>query len=107
MTFLAIDSQKALFTMQKSQLQLEKSIIVSRASTITKEMQAYTEAHKDDDDYENDATYKELESTEEYYETRQDSIDSQITLMENAISGLKSLVTSNIKSTCTLNLISG
>lgn len=107
MTFLAIDSQKALFTMQKSELQLEKTLIASRAATMTKEMSNYSEAHKNDTDYENDAVYKELQATEEYYETRQDSIDSQITLLENSISGLKSLVTSNIKSSCTLNLISG
>ena len=50
-------------------------------------------------------TYVQLQQEESYLETRQDSLDSQISLMENEISSLKNLVNTNIKSSCTLNLI--
>ena len=38
MTFLAIDAQKNLFTLQKSQLQFEQTLVMSRANYITKQM---------------------------------------------------------------------
>ncbi len=108
MTFLAIDAQKNLFTLQKSQLQFEQTLVMSRANFITKQMgyraQELEDAEIDTDD---DPTYLALQQQESYLETRQDSLDSQISLMENEISSLKNLVTSNIKSSCALNLIGG
>jgi len=108
MTFLAIDAQKNLFTLQKGQLQLEQTFIMSRANYITKQM-GYRQAELNDTDTdpEEDYVYMELHREEEYLETRQDSLDSQISLIENEISSLKNLVTSNIKSSCALNLIGG
>ena len=105
MTFLAIDAQKNLFTMQKSQLQFEQTLIMSRINTITKEMGFYEADQGDDWDANTDEYYQELVSTESYLETRQDSLDSQITALDNEISSMKNLVNSNIKSSCTLNLI--
>ncbi len=106
MTFLALDAQKNLFTLQKSQLQFEQTLVMSRANYITKQMgyraEELEEAEVDVDD---DPTYITLQQEESYLETRQDSLDSQISLMENEISSLKNLVNSNIKSYCTLNLI--
>ena len=106
MTFLAVDAQKNLFTLQKSQLQFEQTLVMSRANYITKQMgyraEELEEAEVDVDD---DPTYITLQQEESYLETRQDSLDSQISLMENEISSLKNLVNSNIKSYCTLNLI--
>ena len=58
-------------------------------------------------DTDDDPMYIQLQKEESYLETRQDSLDSQISLMENEISGLKTLVQNNIKSACTLNLIGG
>ena len=106
MTFLALDAQKNLFTLQRSQLQFEQTLVMSRANYITKQMgyraEELEEAEVDVDD---DPTYITLQQEESYLETRQDSLDSQISLMENEISSLKNLVNSNIKSYCTLNLI--
>jgi len=108
MTFLAIDAQKNLFTLQKSQLQFEQTLVMSRANYITKQMgyraQQLEEQEMDPDD---DSTYIALQQEESYLETRQDSLDSQISLMENEISSLKNLVNNNIKSSCSLNLIGG
>lgn len=105
MTFLAIDAQKNLFTLQKSQLQFEQTLVMSRCNYITKQMGQVAEALGDDVDPDHDPTYKALQQEESYLETRQDSLDSQITLIENEISSLKNLVNNNIKSSCTLNLI--
>ena len=108
MTFLAIDAQKNLFTLQKSQLQFEQTLVMSRVNYITKQMgyraQELEDANVDVDD---DPTYIQLQQEESYLETRQDSLDSQISMMENEISSLKTLVNNNIKASCTLNLIGG
>lgn len=108
MTFLAIDAQKNLFTLQKSQLQFEQTLVMSRANYITKQMgYRAQELENLDIDVDNDPTYQMLQQEESYLETRQDSLDSQISLMENEISSLKNLVNNNIKSACSLNLIGG
>ena len=108
MTFLAIDAQKNLFTLQKSQLQFEQTLVMSRVNYITKQMGYRAQELEDTDvDTEDDPYYVQLQQEEQYLETRQDSLDSQISLMENEISSLKNLVNSNIKSSCALNLIGG
>mgnify|MGYP001152816069 FL=1 len=108
MTFLAIDAQKNLFTLQKSQLQFEQTLVMGRANYITKQMGYRAQELEDNDiDLDDDPTYQMLQQQEAYLETRQDSLDSQISLMENEISSLKNLVTNNIKSACSLNLIGG
>lgn len=108
MTFLALDAQKNLFTLQKSQLQFEQTLVMSRANYITKQMGYRAQELQDQEiDTDDDPIYIQLQQEESYLETRQDSLDSQISLMENEISSLKNLVNSNIKSSCTLNLIGG
>ena len=108
MTFLALDAQKNLFTLQKSQLQFEQTLVMSRANYITKQMGYRAQELQDQEiDTDDDPTYIQLQQEESSLETRQDSLDSQISLMENEISSLKNLVNSNIKSSCTLNLIGG
>lgn len=108
MTFLALDAQKNLFTLQKSQLQFEHTLVMSRCNYITKQMGYRAQELEDSGvDTDDDPTYVALQQEESYLETRQDSLDSQISLMENEISGLKTLVQNNIKSACTLNLIGG
>lgn len=108
MTFLAIDAQKNLFTLQKSQLQFEQTVIMSRANYVTKQMGYKAQALQEEDiDPDQDPGYIALQQEESYLETRQDSLDSQISLMENEISSLKNLVNNNIKSSCSLNLIGG
>ena len=108
MSFLALDAQKNLFTLQKSQLQFEQTLVMSRVNYVTKQMGYRAQDLEDMEiDTDDDPMYIQLQQEESYLETRQDSLDSQISLMENEISSLKNLVNSNIKSSCTLNLIGG
>lgn len=109
MTFLAIDAQKNLFTLQKSQLQYEQTIVMSRCNYVTKQMGEIAQYYDDDSDsdLEDDPQYIALQREESYLETRQDSLDSQISLLDNEINSIKNLVTNNIKSSCQLNLIGG
>lgn len=108
MTFLALDAQKNLFTLQKSQLQFEQTLVMSRVNYVTKQMGYRAQDLEDMEiDTDDDPMYIQLQQEESYLETRHDSLDSQISLMENEISSLKNLVNSNIKSSCTLNLIGG
>ena len=105
MTFLAIDAQKQLFTLQKSQAQFEQTLIMYDLNATQKDMALLAEQGGTEYDPDSDPAYKELQQLESYYETRQDALDSQITLLENEISSLKNLVNNNIKSSCTLNLV--
>lgn len=108
MTFLAIDAQKNLFTLQKSQLQFEQTLVMSRTNYITKQMgYRAQELEYTDMDVDNDPTYQMLQQQESYLQTRQDSLDSQMSILDNEINSLKTLVNNNIKSSCSLNLIGG
>lgn len=112
MTFLAIDSQKSLLTLQKSQLQFEQTLVMNQANWIMNEMSARSEELKEANpngtvDLDNDPYYVMLQQQEEYLTTRQDALDSQISLLDNEISSMKTMVQNNIKSSCGLNLISG
>lgn len=108
MTFLALDAQKNLFTLQKSQLQFEQTLVMSRVNYVTKQMgYVAQECEAVDQDPDDNPTYIKLQQEESYLETRQDSLDSQITAMDNEINSLKTLVNNNIKSGCALQLIGG
>ena len=58
-------------------------------------------------DLDNDAYYVSLQKQEEYLTTRQNTLDTQISLLDNEISSMKTMVQNNIKSSCSLNLIGG
>ena len=103
MTFLAINSQRSLFAMQKSQLEFERTIIVSRVSALTQEMQYLAESGGDDN-YMETSQYQALEATEMYYQTRPDSIDNELAYIEASLNSLKTLANNNIKNSGTLNL---
>ena len=112
MTFLAIDSQKNLFTLQKSQLQFEQTLVMNQANWLAKEMSARAEqleaaSGNGQVDLDNDAYYVSLQKQEEYLTTRQNTLDTQISLLDNEISSMKTMVQNNIKSSCSLNLIGG
>lgn len=114
MTFLACDSQKSLFTIQRSQLQFEQTMVMNRANWVSKEMAYITQQYSDNEDgnnadsgLEDDPWYKMLEQQETYLKTRQDALDQQIQLIDAEINSLKQMVQNNIKSSCTLNLIGG
>lgn len=107
MSFLAVDAQKSLFTLQRNQLQFEQTLIMSQANWTSKEMAAYANEMDESVDLDNDPYYIGLEQLNEQLESQQDALESQITLIDNEISSLKTLVNNDIKNTCGLNLISG
>ncbi len=100
-------SQKSLFTLQKSQLEYEYTILMSRTNVITGQMSDYAQAAGDDADLDEDPFYIQLEKTSEYLQTEAESIKSQIDVMEQEINSLKTMVNNGIKNTCSLNLIGG
>lgn len=110
MSFLAIDAQKSLFTLQRNQLQFEQTLIINQANWLTKEMSYYADEMQNTNeewDMDQDSYYLDLQAQSEYLESRKDSLDSQINLMNESISSLKTLTNNNIKSSCALNLIGG
>ena len=107
MSFLAMASQKSLFTLQKSQLEYEYTILMSRTNVITSQMSDYANSVDDDADLDEDPFYISLEKTSEYLQTEAESVKSQIDVMEQEINSLKTMVNNGIKNTCSLNLIGG
>ncbi len=107
MSFLAMASQKSLFTLQKSQLEFEYTILMSRTNCITSQMADYAQVAGDDADLDEDPFYIQLEKTSEYLQTQADSVKSQQEVLDQEIQSLKTLVQNGIKSTCTLNLLGG
>lgn len=107
MTFLALSSQRSLFMLQKSQLEFEQMLVMNQANWLQQEMDARAEAIGTDNDLDNDPYYVSLQKQEEYLTTRQDSLSNQISLLNEEINSTKSLVQTNIKSSCGLNLIGG
>lgn len=107
MAFLALASQKSLLTLQKNFLQLQYTSIQNQVQYATSQMTAIQREYsgQDGQDYTDDANYIYYEDLSDQLETEKDSIDSQLTAIENEISGLKTLVNNNIKSSCTLNLL--
>ncbi len=107
MSFLAVDAQKSLFTLQRNQLQYEQTIVMSEANSVSRQMSAYANAMDDEEDWnmDDDPDYQEMQRMEESLETEQDSLDTQIQLLDNEISSLKTMVNNNIKNSCGLNLI--
>ncbi len=107
MAFLALASQKSLMMLQKNFLQFQYTSIMNQTQAATAAMTAIERQYADsDEDYTEDASYIYYQDLSDQLETEKDSLDSQLTAIENEISSLKTLVQNNIKSSCTLNLIS-
>lgn len=109
MAFLALASQKSLLTLQKNFLQFQHLSIQNQINYATSQMTAIEREYATMDDEQADCTedadfiyYQDLGNQ---LETEKDSLDSQITALDNEISGMKTLVNNNIKSSCTLNLL--
>ncbi len=112
MTFLAIDAQKSLFTLQKSQVEFEQMLILNQVNWCTKQMntitQTYNEMYGDDTDApqaDEDPYFIELQQMEEQLQTRKSNLDSQITLLNEEINSCKTMTNNNIKQACGLNLL--
>lgn len=110
MSFLAVDSQRNLFTLQRNQLQFEQTLIQNQVNWLQKEM-AYVQSQYDDADtdasIDDDPYYIQLQKQEEYLTTRTQSIETQVNTLNEEISSAKTQVQNNIKSSCGLNLIGG
>ncbi len=108
MAFLALASQKSLMSLQKNFLQFQYLSIMNQIHYASSQMTAIQREYASSDaDCTEDADYIYYEDLSNQLETEKESIDSQLTAIENEISGLKTLVNNNIKSSCTLNLLGG
>lgn len=111
MSFLALASQKSLLTMQKSFLQLQY-IGISNDLQYAEAQQAaimkrYQANGNSGADYTEDSMYVYWEQLDQQLSTEKDSLDTQLTAIENEISSLKTMVNNNVKTSCTLNLATG
>ena len=109
MAFLALASQKSLLTLQKNFLQFQYVHIQNEISYAEARMAAVQSNYDSSSggDATQDPDYIYYEQLDEKLGTEKDSLDTQLTAIENEISSLKTLVNNNIKTSCTLNLASG
>ena len=114
MAFLALAAQRSVLNLQKNFLQLQYLSISNQNQAALAQMSSiekYYSGMKDENgqtpDYTEDADYIYYEELSNQLETEKDSIDSQMTAIDNELSSLKTLVNNNIKSSCTLNLLGG
>lgn len=108
MAFLALASQKSLLTLQKNFLQFQMIHIMNEYQYAESQMTAIEREYAaTDGDCTTDADYIYYKDLDDQLQTEKDSIESQLTAIENEISGLKTLVNNSIKSSCTLNLAAG
>ena len=102
MAFLALASQKSFLQFQHVSLQNQVNYAASQMAAIERE---YAAMGEDAPDCTEDASFIYYQDLSDQLETEKDSLDTQITAIENEISGLKTMVNNNIKSSCTLNLL--
>ena len=109
MAFLALASQKSLLTLQKNFLQFQMIHIMNEYQYAESKMTEIEREYSDKEgcDCTTDADYIYYKDLDDQLQTEKDSIESQLTAIENEISGLKTLVNNSIKSSCTLNLAAG
>ena len=111
MAFLAIDSQRNLFTLQKSQLEFEQMLLMNQVNWLQKEMAyvqgVYDQEENSDASIDEDPYYMALQDQEEYLTSRTEALESQVNTLNEEISSAKQQVQNNIKSSCGLNLIGG
>ena len=112
MTFLAIDAQKNLFTLQKNQLQFEQMLILNQVNWCQKQQTQLQRAYNageygEDADIEKDTYYMQLQDMDEQLSTRKSAIEDQITALTEEITSCSTLVKNNVKQSCGLNLIGG
>jgi hypothetical protein len=90
MAFLALASQKSLLTLQKNFLQLQYTSIMNQVQAAESQMAAIKKQHNGDTNYDEseDATYLYYEQLDEQLSSEKDSIDTQMTAIENEISSL-------------------
>lgn len=112
MTFLAQLTSKTLLKLQKSHLTYQSNCIVNRINLTSKEMQAYEDEWQttNTDDsirLEDQPYYIQLQRMSEIFESQQESINQQITLLEAEINTFDSLIKNGIKDSCSLTLLGG
>lgn len=109
MSFLALASQKSLLNLRKSFLELQKISIQNRIEAAQSQMAYIERMHADDDNWEQDedSNYQYYARLDDSLSTEADSLDSQLSVLQNDISSLKTLVNNNIKTSCTMNISGG
>ena len=108
MAFLALASQKSVLTLQKNFLQFQMISLqnqIQYATTMMNEIKKSYDGQDSEEDYTDNPDYIYYEQLDEQLSSEKDSIESQMTVIENEISSLKTLVNNNIKTSCTLNLV--
>ena len=101
MTFLSLNIEKNCLVQQKNFLEYQEMIYSSQYNEVTEEMTEYLTANEDGS-YDN--VIAALQSEQQIYDAKKNSIESQLEVINAEIDGYSKAVTNNIKSTCKLTL---
>lgn len=100
MTFLSLNIEKSSLTMEKDQLEYQEMILSEEYNEITQELSDYLS----EDNAQEDAYSHYLEQQQELYDSRKQSIESQLKVINAEIDSYGKAVDTNIKSECKLSI---
>ena len=101
MAFLALASQKSLLQLERNFLGLQQVYLNNELQEATATMRNFEQAY---DEYEDNPQYQYWSAIETKLEAEQNSLETQITAIDNELNSLKNLLGNSIKSSCTLNI---
>lgn len=111
MTFLAQASSKSLLKLQRSQLNLQKTLMDSRIRAVTREMGDMEAqdgvSEESSTDIQKDPHYLDLQRMSERYEMIKENYESQTSLLDQQISDLENIIKTGIQSSCKFTISGG
>lgn len=100
MTFLSLNIEKSSLTMEKDDLEYEEMILSEEYNQVTQELSDYTSQ----DGAEEDAYTQYLEQQQKLYDSRRQSIEAQLKVINTEIDSYDKAVDANIKNECKLSI---
>ncbi len=98
MAFLSLGIEKSFLTLEKSGLEYEMMMYENEYNEITEEINDYYSEECDDED-----ALAYLQNQQEYYDSKKEGIESQLTLINNEIESYDKVIGENIKKSCKLS----
>ncbi len=99
MAFLSLGIEKSLLVQEKDLLEYEQICYSNELNYITEEMAGLAE-----DDQTDSGTYAALESYQELYDSKKESIESRLQAINAEIDSYDKAISNNIKSECKLSI---
>lgn len=102
MTFLALNIQKSSLIEQKSDLEYQEMVYTNEYDYVTSRLADLTSDSSVD--LSNNREAAKLQALQQFYDSKKNSIESQLEVINGQIEGFQKAVSTNIKSECKLTI---